>query len=62
VIEFPKREDPMVRRLLSGKGQDANPDYDLVHFERRLEGAFVVRHREELRSGKRVLYFAVPPT
>ena len=53
----------MVRRLLSGKGQDANPDYDLVHFERRLEGgAFVVRHREELRSGKRVLYFAVPPT
>ena len=62
VIEFPKREDPMVDRLLSGKGEGPNPDYDLVHFERRLEEAFVVRRREELPSGKRVLYFAVPRT
>ena len=29
VIEFPKREDPMVRRLLSGKREGSNADYQL---------------------------------
>ena len=28
VIEFPDRDDPMVQRLLSGKRDGANPDYE----------------------------------
>ena len=34
VIEFPDRGDPMVARLLSGKGDGANPDYEQAGFER----------------------------
>jgi len=60
VIEFVRREDPMVQRLLAGKEEDANPDYDQRHFERCLEDGFEVERREELASGTRSLYFARP--
>jgi SAM-dependent methyltransferase len=60
VIEFPKREDPMVRRLLSGKREGSNADYELETFERLLGERFDVERSEELPSGVRVLYLARP--
>ncbi len=60
VIEFPKREDPMVRRLLSGKGEGANADYDVENFERELAARFKIDKSEELPSGTRVLYRVRP--
>jgi len=56
VIEFPKREDPMVRRLLSGKREGSNSDYELETFERELGRRFEINRSEELPSGTRVLY------
>ncbi|MCO5314612.1 MAG: hypothetical protein M9938_00380 [Solirubrobacterales bacterium] len=60
LIEFPKRTDPMVEALLANKHDGANPDYDLDNFERELERRFTVEQREELPSGDRVLFLAVP--
>jgi hypothetical protein len=60
LIEFPTRDDPMVRRLLDRKGPGANPDYETETFERALEERFRVERREALPSGTRVLYRAVP--
>ena len=58
VIEFPDREDPMVQRLLSGKAETANPDYDRERFERELGERFRVERTERL--GSRTLYAAHP--
>ena len=58
VIEFPDREDPMVQRLLSGKTEAANPDYDRATFERALGDRFEVERTERL--GSRTLYEAHP--
>jgi hypothetical protein len=58
VIEFPDREDPMVQRLLSGKTETANPDYDRETFERELRERFSVERVERL--GTRTLYEARP--
>jgi hypothetical protein len=60
VIEFPKRDDPMVRRLLSGKREGSNSDYELETFERLLGERFDVERSEQLPSGSRVLYLARP--
>ncbi len=60
VVEFPKREDPMVRKLLSGKREGSNADYEIGNFERLLAERFSVERREELPSGARVLYLAWP--
>jgi hypothetical protein len=60
VIEFPKRQDPMVRRLLSGKREGSNSDYELQTFERLLAELFEVERSEPLPSGTRVLYLARP--
>jgi hypothetical protein len=60
VIEFPKRDDPMVRRLLSGKREDSNSDYELQTFERLLAERFEVLRREELPSGNRILFLVQP--
>ncbi len=60
VIEFPKRDDPMVRALLANKQDGANPDYELEVFESELERRFTVERREQLPSGDRVLFFARP--
>jgi SAM-dependent methyltransferase len=60
VVEFPTREDPMVRKLLARKREGLHPDYERDVFERCLQDAFDVRRSEELGSGTRVLYFATP--
>jgi hypothetical protein len=60
VIEFPDREDPMVQRLLAGKPEAANPDYDRETFERALGETFEVERSELLASGTRTLYEARP--
>jgi hypothetical protein len=58
VIEFPTREDPMVKKLLAPKREGLHPDYELGFFERTLNEAFDVERSERLESGTRVLYFA----
>jgi 16S rRNA C1402 N4-methylase RsmH len=58
VIEFADRDDEMVKRLLSRKREDANPDYDTARFEAELARRFEVARREEL--GTRTLYEARP--
>ena len=60
VIEFPTREDPMVKKLLAPKREGLHPDYELGNFERVLNDAFEVERSERLQSGTRVLYFARP--
>ena len=60
VIEFPTREDPMVRRLLSGKREGSNADYERGSFERQLGERFRIERSEPLPSGLRVLYLARP--
>jgi hypothetical protein len=58
VIEFPDREDAMVQRLLSGKNERANPDYERETFERELGEQFEVERTERLAT--RTLYEARP--
>jgi SAM-dependent methyltransferase len=60
VIEFPTRDDPMVRRLLARKRPHDHPDYDRDWFERCLAERFDVVATEALSSGARVLYRARP--
>ena len=60
VIEFPTREDPMVKKLLAPKRDGLHPDYELDFFERTLNEAFEVERSERLESGTRVLYYARP--
>ncbi len=60
VIEFPTREDPMVKKLLGPKRDGLHPDYERESFERVLAEAFDVERRERLKSGTRLLYFARP--
>jgi hypothetical protein len=60
VIEFPTREDPMVKKLLAPKREGLHPDYELSFFERTLNDAFEVKRSDRLESGTRVLYFALP--
>ncbi len=60
VIEFPTREDPMVKKLLAPKRDGLHPDYELGYFEQVLGEAFQVERSERLESGTRVLYYATP--
>jgi hypothetical protein len=60
VIEFPTREDPMVKKLLAPKREGLHPDYELSFFERCLAEAFEVERSERLESGTCVLYHARP--
>jgi hypothetical protein len=60
VIEFPTKEDPMVKRLLARKHEGLHSDYETDVFERRLSESFTVERRETLPSGTRHLYFARP--
>jgi hypothetical protein len=59
VIEFPDRADPMVQRLLSGKREGSNPDYETSVFERVLEERFAIARSEPV-SETRTLYEAHP--
>jgi hypothetical protein len=60
VVEFPTREDPMVKTLLAPKREGLHPDYELGHFERCLAEAFTIERSERLGSGTRVLFLARP--
>lgn len=60
VVEFPHREDPMVQKLLASKRTGLHADYERGVFEGCLYDAFDVHRREELGSGTRTLYFAMP--
>jgi hypothetical protein len=60
VIEFPTREDPMVKKLLGPKRDGLHPDYERENFERELAAAFDIERSERLESGTRLLYFARP--
>jgi hypothetical protein len=59
VIEFPDRADPMVQRLLSGKREGSNPDYDKAVFEQALAARFTIDHSAPV-SETRTLYEAHP--
>ena len=59
VIEFPDRADPMVQRLLSGKREGSNPDYEKATFERALEERFAIERKAPV-SETRTLYEARP--
>ena len=58
VVEFARRDDPMVQRLLSRKRDDAHPDYTVETFERLLGERFEIARREVLAT--RTLYEARP--
>lgn len=60
LIEFPRRDDPMVGSLLANKAEGANPDYTEENFEMELGRRFELERREDLPSGDRVLYLARP--
>ncbi|MCZ7527316.1 MAG: class I SAM-dependent methyltransferase [Acidimicrobiia bacterium] len=60
VVELVDREDPMARRLLANKPAGVHDDYGLETFERLLGGAFDVVDREQLPSGTRTIFHAVP--
>jgi hypothetical protein len=57
VIEFVRRDDPMVKMLLRNK-EDQYADYGMAHFEECLGSFFRIRRRRELPSRSRVLYLA----
>jgi hypothetical protein len=59
VIEFPDRSDPMVQKLLGGKREGANPDYEAAAFERALAERFEIE-RSAAVSPTRTLYEARP--
>jgi hypothetical protein len=60
VIEFPTRDDPRVAALLQRKKEGAHPDYDREPFERALSSRFTIVRTEQLSSGTRILYHALP--
>jgi hypothetical protein len=59
LIEFPAREDPMVKRLLDAKRVGTHLDYDRTSFERLLMERFTVEKATELTS-TRTIYHARP--
>ena len=56
VIEFPHREDPMVRLLLRDKRADLHPDYNLDNFDALVKERFDIVERLELPSGTRTMF------
>jgi hypothetical protein len=60
VVEFPDRDDAMVRRLLARKRDGSHPDYTRRDFEGVLRSRFEIVQSVELPSGTRALYHASP--
>ena len=60
VVEFPHRDDVMVKRLLTRKHEGAHPDYTRSDFEDVLRSRFEVMRSVELPSRTRTLYHASP--
>lgn len=61
VIEFPTKDDAMVRKLLRNKA-DVYDDYEADYFEHRLRERFEVLRQESYHGGTRRLFFARPRT
>jgi ribosomal protein L11 methylase PrmA len=59
VIEFVTKQDEMVEKLLRNK-IDNYADYEVDYFEKCLAEHFRVEKRQEVKGGKRILYFARP--
>ena len=59
IIEFPSKQDGMVKALLRNK-HDQYSDYSQTHLERSLNSHFDILDRVTLPSGERVLLHAVP--
>jgi hypothetical protein len=59
VVEFPDRSDPMVERLLGGKREGSNPDYDRAAFEAALAERFEIERSAPV-SETRTIYEARP--
>jgi hypothetical protein len=59
VVEFVRRSDPMVQRLLLNK-EDIYHDYHLAEFERLIERRFTTLDRSTTHDGSRVLFFLEP--
>jgi hypothetical protein len=60
VVEFPTRDDPKVKQLLSAKRPGTHLDYDQAFFERCVADSFQIERSQTLPSGTRVLYFLQP--
>jgi SAM-dependent methyltransferase len=60
VVEFPHRDDEMVRRLLARKAEGAHPDYTRADFEAALRSRFEIHQVVDLPSGTRTMYHASP--
>jgi hypothetical protein len=59
VVEFVRKEDPMVQKLLLNK-TDIYVDYNQENFENLLGKTFEIREKLSLMGGNRWLYHAVP--
>jgi hypothetical protein len=60
VVEFPDRDDVMVKRLLGRKRDGSHPDYNRAGFEEVLRSRFSILASTELPSGTRAIYHATP--
>ena len=58
IIEFPTKDDPMVKKLLARKRPGLHSDYDREFFEGELAESFDIVRKESLSSGVRYLYYA----
>ncbi len=59
ILEFPSKQDAMVRALLRNK-RDQYEDYSLEHLESELQKQFRIQQRQSLPSGARTLFHAIP--
>ena len=59
ILEFPSKQDVMVRALLRNKS-DQYEDYSIEHLESELQKYFRIQQRQSLPSGARTLFHAIP--
>ena len=59
VLEFPSKQDAMVKSLLRNKS-DQYEDYSIENLEAELSKSFTIAHRASLPSGERTLFYAIP--
>jgi hypothetical protein len=59
ILEFPSKQDAMVRALLRNK-HDQYEDYSLEHLESELQKHFRIQQRQSLPSGERTLLHGIP--
>ena len=59
VLEFVNRNDEMVVKLLTNK-KEQYEDYNLEQFVAEAQEDFTIEDREELKGGKREIFFLRP--